>query len=520
MLAWWETAWALSVAGTWLFAITLALYAYYEHGPVGVGLAVAARMLPAGILAGLPALIGRRWSPRRAVLASAVGRFVVLEAIALIVLVDAPFAVLLAAGAVFELVGLVHRSARMVAALDAAVAPADLAVLGGGRLVTLSGLLAGAIASAVAVQVVSLQAAFAVAGLVFLPVAGIVSRLPELRGSAAARPPGSGHRTRRLVVLARERWLLLRLGLFGSASLVEATLDLLLVVVALDLVHAGDGGVGWLRTAFAVGGLLGARVALRSLRAGRLAAGVLSGLALAGIPLALIAAWPAMPTAVVLIGILGAGYVVTEAALQPLTLRLIEPADAADAASLEDRVYPLARAAGAGLGSWLVTQMGDTTAVIVVGLILPVIAVVGIASLHAAEKAAHSPARPLELLSRLPVLAALPRTAIENLALFARRETYPAGSTIARRNDLVDRICVIDLGEVESANEEHQTERLGPGSCFGEVGLLGVRPLSSTITVTSPLTVWTVARNDFIRSLGAPASMSVARAAREAAKIP
>ena len=47
LLARCEQAWVVSVLGTWTFAIVLALYAYYEHGPAGVGLAVAARMLPA-----------------------------------------------------------------------------------------------------------------------------------------------------------------------------------------------------------------------------------------------------------------------------------------------------------------------------------------------------------------------------------------------------------------------------------------------------------------------------------------
>src|SRR5690349_6206739 len=42
--------------------------------PVGVGLAVAARMLPAAVFAGLPTFLERRWSSHTLVLASALTR--------------------------------------------------------------------------------------------------------------------------------------------------------------------------------------------------------------------------------------------------------------------------------------------------------------------------------------------------------------------------------------------------------------------------------------------------------------
>src|SRR5205807_2217336 len=63
-----EAAWAFSTVGEWTFAIVLALYAYYEHGPAGVGVAVAARMVPVAVFAGLPGAVRRRWSDRTAVL--------------------------------------------------------------------------------------------------------------------------------------------------------------------------------------------------------------------------------------------------------------------------------------------------------------------------------------------------------------------------------------------------------------------------------------------------------------------
>src|SRR6202035_88670 len=124
-----EGSWALSAAGTWIFTIALSLYAYYEHGPGGVGLSIVVRMLPAAALAGLSALAGRRLSYRTIVVASATGRGLAVAASALIVWLDAPFILLLVSAAAFEVTGALHRSVRGSLLLQYASAPEGLAAL-------------------------------------------------------------------------------------------------------------------------------------------------------------------------------------------------------------------------------------------------------------------------------------------------------------------------------------------------------------------------------------------------------
>jgi hypothetical protein len=491
------------VLGTWTFAIVLALYAYYEHGPAGVGLAVAARMLPAVAFASLPALISRHWSRRIAVSASAIVRFLALEAVALVAWLGAPFAVLLALAAVFEIAGGVHRSARAGLVLESARTPGDLATLHSSGIVTYAGLLGGAVASAVIVLTVSLHAAFAFAGLAFLPVAAIAWRLPTGAGSPGGRHAAGDRPLRAPAIrtIAGRPWMRLRIALFGAAILVESTLDLLLVIVALELVHAGDAGVGWLRAAFACGGLLTTLAAAALLRSGRLAVGVVVGLALAGLPLALVAAWPATLPAIVMIGLLGSGFALLDCSLALLMRRLVAVEAAADAVRLEDQVYPLARAAGAGLATWLVLGLGDRTAVVVAGLLLPAVAIVAIAPLIRAERSITIPSRALQLLGELPLLAALPTSAMENLARCATPESFEPGTAIVDH----DRMHVIDDGAVEYASEDGVTGRLGPGACFGDSAIIGDHRRRSTLTAVAPVTTWAITRADFLGSLGAPA---------------
>src|SRR5437764_6088108 len=90
-----EAASALASVSAWTFSIALALYAYYEDGPGGVALAVAVRMLPAALLGPLAEQLGEGRARRSVLAATAVLRFVLLEAIALVVSVEISFALLL-----------------------------------------------------------------------------------------------------------------------------------------------------------------------------------------------------------------------------------------------------------------------------------------------------------------------------------------------------------------------------------------------------------------------------------------
>ncbi len=512
-IARWEAAWGLSALGSGAFAIVLALYAYYEHGPAGVGLAIAARMVSAAVFAGLPALVASRWSSRATVLGSAAVRFLALEAIALVAWTEAPFALLLALAAAFEVAGSVHRSVRTELILESARAPGDLAALGSSRMVTLAGHLAGALASVVIVFAVSLHAAFGVAGLAFLVVAAIAWRAPSAAGSSdgvrAAADPRPGRPA--IEAVERQPWRLLGVALSGVTVLAESTLDLLLVVVALDLLHTGDVGVGWLRAAFACGGLLTAGAATASLRGGRAAFGAVAGLALAGIPLVLVAAWPVLAPALVLVGVLGAGYALLESSLVLLTQRLLTARAAADARFVDGYVIPLARAVGAGIGTWLVLSLGDRSAVVVAGLTLPAVALVALRPLKRAERAVSIPPHALELIADLPLLAHLPTSAIENLALRAASETFETGDAILHRERANDRLYVIDAGAVECAAEQGPATRVEPGSCFGASAILGDSGHHSTVTAVTPVTAWTITRADFIRCLGGPAPRSALR---------
>jgi hypothetical protein len=493
-----EAGWALASLGQWTFSITLALYAYYEDGPGGVALAVAVRMLPAALLAPLAdRLVAGRG--RRSVLAgSALLRCLLLEVFALGVAQEMMFGALLAFAAAFEVAGTVARPARATLLAALARTPQQLAAATAGRWVDNAGFAVGAVTAGVIVANGSLADAFAAAGAAFGVSALVAWRVPVDAVPATAAPAPRG--------LARDPWLRLRVGLSGAAMLAQSMLELLLVVAAIDLLGFGAEGVGWLRAAMAAGGVAGGAAAVALLRRGRLSAGVTAGLVLAGVPLALLAAWPAIAPGIVFLVLLGAGYAVFDSALLLLTQRLAPAASLQRVAAAEELVYPLARAAGTGLAAWLVVQYGDTAALVVGGSLLPLLALASLRVVRAADRRAAVPERPARLLRRVPALAALPLATIENLACCADRERFDVGGSIDGG------FHVIDEGSVELRADGGPPERLGSGDSFGAGGLLpGAAPPTRAASAITPVSAFRIERADFMMRVTPPARASTRR---------
>ncbi|MEA2412221.1 MAG: hypothetical protein QOC77_2782 [Thermoleophilaceae bacterium] len=358
-----------------------------------------------------------------------------------------------------------------------------------------------------------LDTAFAAAGAACALAAGLAWMVPAPVRAAAPAPGGrmpsarageSGAPAQRIAPPGH--WVRLRIGLFGASALVQSMLELLLVVTALDLLAMGSDGVGWLRAAFAVGGLAGGAAAVALLRRGRLAIGLAAGLALAGIPLALVPAWPQTAPVLVFLALLGGGYALLDAALLLLTQRLAPAATLARMAALEELVYPLARAAGTGLAAWIVVQFGDTEALVVAGALLPLLALASIGALRSAEHRAAVPEREFRLLRALPLFAALPTATIENLASCAAPEHFDAGRAIDGG------FHVIEGDSVDLREDGGPPERPGAGDSFGAAALLRddePHPPAAALTEVSALTI---ARSDFLRRVTPPARRAARRA--------
>ena len=131
------------------------------------------------------------------------------------------------------------------------------------------------------------------------------------------------------------------LRLLGSAFTIlvffEGAADVLVVVVALQLLGLAQGSVGYLNAAWGVGALVGGAVLALLFHRGNLSAGLVVGALVAGVAMALPGAWPVAVAAYAgWIG-MGIGYTFVEVTARTLLQRLETVTIVAEQTTIADR---------------------------------------------------------------------------------------------------------------------------------------------------------------------------------------
>src|SRR4051812_42038541 len=315
-----QVAWLASATGAWVFFVALAVYAYEADGAVGVGVAALIRMVPAGLAAPLAGALADRTSRRDVLLLSLVARALILVAMAAAIAAATPTWVVLAISALFTVVATAHKPAQAALLPSLADTPHQLAASNAvWSAIDNAAFLFGSLVGGVLIAAASVQTAFAAtAGLFALasvPVARI-ARDPVPSYRAAADLPsgvldGIGKGFREVTADSRLRLIV---GFLAVSTLVEGAADVLVVVVAIQLLDLGGAGVGWLNACWGAGGLIGGLTALALLGRGRLAAGLSAGGLLVGVPLMATAGVTSPLATGALLVLLGVGYALIEVA--------------------------------------------------------------------------------------------------------------------------------------------------------------------------------------------------------------
>ena len=504
-----QLAWTAASVGSWTFFIVLAVYAYNEGGATAVGVAALARMVPAGLAAPLAGVIVDRRSRRDVLLAITIGRALLLAGIAAAVAVAAPLAVVLALSAALTALATAHKPAQ--AALLPALAETPRQIAASNAVLTAvdsAGFLAGSLLGGVLVAAASVETAFLVTAGVFAAAAWPLARIPRdpipvYREQAedaerALEELSSGFRT-----VARDPSLRLVVGVASCSTFVEGAADVLVVLVAIELLDLGDAGVGWLNSAWAVGGIVGGAVAISLLGRGRLAAGLAGGCLLVGIPLLLVAALPEVAVAVAMLALLGAGYSLIETAGLTLLQRLTSDDVLGRAFAVMESSYWLTTGLGAMAAPAIVSLLGLRGALVAIGCFLPLVAALRWASLARFEAGASAiPVRAFALLRRVPAFSPLPLGTLENVSLRLAELEVPAGRVVVREGDPGDRFYVIAEGEFEVTCSRGTFPSLTDGDVFGEIALLRNVPRTATVTARTDSLVYALDRDVFLAAVG------------------
>jgi CRP-like cAMP-binding protein len=100
-------------------------------------------------------------------------------------------------------------------------------------------------------------------------------------------------------------------------------------------------------------------------------------------------------------------------------------------------------------------------------------------------------------LKEVPLLSCLNQRELKRLARNVREQTFPPGTTVLREGQMSGvGFFVISDGEASVSVGGKELARLGSGDHFGELGLIGHRARSATVTATTPLTCQVMATWD------------------------
>lgn len=499
------TACAAMSLALWAFTVVLAIAAYEAGGTGAVTLAVIARVLPGAIAGPGTALLADR-RPRRAVLLALTGgATAVLGALVLAAATGAPLAAILIIAAAFSIL-ISGQGPGQAALLPSLVRnPRQLALANGLRQgAANAAYCVGALAGGAAAAGLSVTAGFAVA---LVASTAALLALAAMRSDVlpAHRAPRAG------VSLAGELLLGVRevratpelrdaAGVLAAIAFVYGVLDVLMVVVAIELVELGAGGVGVLNSAWGGGGVVGGVVALALLARGRFSTALAAGAAGVALPLALLAGVAHPAVAISAFAVLGVGWSVAETTGQTLLQRLASDESLARVFGIAEASSQAAVALGAVAAPLLVELLGIRGALLATAVVVPLVVIVRWHAARRLDARAVVPEHALQVLRDVDLFAPLPLATVETLAARATPWVVPAGEEILRVGDVGSTFYVIADGAFE-AQAGPITRRLERGDYFGEIALLRDVPRTAAVRADTGGLLYVLERDPFLTAV-------------------
>jgi hypothetical protein len=289
--------------------------------------------------------------------------------------------------------------------------------------------------------------------------------------------------------------------LTAAVTFVDGALEVLLVVLALDVLGSGNASLGWLNTAIGVGSIGGAFFAAAFVTRRRLAGGFALGILLSSIPLALTAAVTSLAPAIVLVGALGVGSILVQVNSVTLLQRSTDNEVLGRVFAVLESVILGALAIGSLVTPGIVSWLGSRGALIAVGASAPILLLPLWPALRRVDAEAVIAEEPLELLRRIEIFAELPETVLERLAAGATPVSVAANGVVVSRGEAGNHFYAIASGRAVVELDDGTTRELGPGDFFGEIALLRDVPRTATVRALEPLHLFAVERDEFIAAV-------------------
>ncbi|MET0951695.1 MAG: MFS transporter [Aeromicrobium sp.] len=500
-----------STLGDWAYSTALVVWAYSAGGATAVGVYLALRFVVGAVAGPIGATLADRVDRRQFMMGNDAARAALIGAAALVIGIGGPdlavYALTLTAvgvGASFRSAqaGLLPRLVSEPAELTAANAVSSnletVAMFAGPAL---GALLVGAfdVELVLWLNVATFVWSLALVAAIKVPPApGATSPTDDLQEDEEGNEGGFARDvTAGFAELGRDRDLAAVATLAAAQGLVWGALTVFLVIVAVDQLHTGAAGVGYLNSVMGIGTVVGGLVVLSRVSRGRLAQDMAYGVLGWSLPLLAMALFPSPVTAVAALAVIGLSDPWVNLGLDTIPQRLAPDRILSRVFSAVESALIGAMALGSLLAPLLVHLVGARVAMAVVGGVVTVVVAVLYGRLRRLDARLTEPEH-VGLLGSLDLFSVLPAPTVETLARGLVPERYAAGDVILREGESADRFYVIALGvvEVTQAGRVLRTERTG--DYFGEIGLLRDVPRTASVVALVDTVVLGLTRGDFL----------------------
>jgi MFS family permease len=491
----------VSAIGDWLYIVALLVVIYSETGdPILLGLFGAVRAIPYIVLSVPAGVIADRYDRRLVLLVTDLARAACMIAMTIVLVTNGPILALIALSilaacfstffypAIGAYVPNLVKDERQLGPANSAWASLDNL-----------GFVVGPVLGGILVALGGTTLAFVINALTFLVIAWILWGLPpsaNVAAVAASKPTAEDAPVDADDAAAPTQPL--RRGPIAGLVVLRAVdyaviggIGMMTVIIATDVLAAGEAATGYLNAAIGIGGVTGAVVAgaltlRRSLRLPMLLGALV--MALGSVVLGLATELAVAMAAIVLAS---GGHLVIEVTGATLLQRVTTDAIRGRAVGLLGTVDSGAEAVGSFIIPALVTGFGTATVLGLSGVAMIVAVLGGLVLIGPSiTRQLNVHEATLGRVLGLPLFAGVSNAAVERVLEQLVEVPLRAGDVVIRQGDPADRFYVIESGTVvvtqtDAAGTTHELRRMEADQVFGELGLLSGAPRSATVTAVA-----------------------------------
>ncbi|MGO9340940.1 MAG: MFS transporter [Acidimicrobiales bacterium] len=311
-----------------------------------------------------------------------------------------------------------------------------------------------------------------------------------------------------VAVAVRNPQLRVLLTLHSFYFTLIGSLDLLCVVLAVNVLHMGSGGPGFLNSALGGGALLAGFVTAFLVGRRRLATTLVVALSTAVAALACIGAVHKVAIAVLLIVVVGLAGAVFDITGRTLLQRSV-PSDAiAGSFSILEALMDLGLALGAVLVR-VALGIGGVKAALLAPAVIAMFLIAGLwRRLRNIDTSATIPQVEIQLLRSISIFAALPAPSLEGMARELEPVTVPSGTAVITEGDYGDCYYAVAEGELAVTRDNRVVQIVSRGEGFGEIALIRDVPRQASVTAVTDALLYSLHKELFVQTVTGHATAS------------